>query len=115
MGGIIAFLNSSFSYMVVQEITKYSLLVVSQLFFSTYIHAPKLNSVLLPIIENLGKENGYNIVVVVPVGKQGELLKQYYGFKTLNDARITDSLYEEYCPNSIAITSSAYKPMYKKI
>jgi hypothetical protein len=62
---------------------------------------PKLNSLLMPVVETLAKNVGADRILVEPIGKQGQILLKHYGFsKTLkftHPCLITfHSVYDQY-------------------
>lgn len=45
---------------------------------------PRLNSILIPEVENLAKYLRMDRIVVDPIGKQGNILEKYYGFHQID-------------------------------
>jgi hypothetical protein len=73
-------------YIMIQAITKYPVIT---LFEETYPESrnliPKLNTILDPVIQDVGRNFGAKYIYVDPIGRQGELLRKYYGYsKSLN-------------------------------
>lgn len=46
---------------------------------------PKLNSLLQPAIESLANKLGSTTIMVVPIGKQGDILEKHYGYLKKNE------------------------------
>lgn len=81
-GGIFIFYNENTpESIVIQAITKYSISTVT----SVYLDIPsKLNTILDPIINDIGKQLNAKYIYVNPIGKQGQILERYYGYHPTN-------------------------------
>lgn len=85
-GGIFLFHNKQDqSYGTIQEITKYITPLLVSLIYPN-IEFKKLNSLLIPAIENLAKDLGIDKIYVQPFPLQAKILSTYYGFKRTYDS-----------------------------
>lgn len=114
IGGIVIFYNMDYRddnevpYIYIQEITKYPVIYIMDILYPEYTsHIPKLNSVLDPIIEDIGRELQAEYIYVNPIGKQGDILEKYYGYK-INNKKAPKTC------NNMALTPG-YNNYYKKI
>jgi len=68
-------------YTMIQEITKYPIPMLCQLMFENCSKMmPRLNSTLMPAIEDLTKKLGAEIIYVQPLNEQAGILEKHYGF-----------------------------------
>ena len=88
LGGIVIFYNPNYldihesHYIYIQGITKYPVIYLIDTLYPEYTQdIPKLNSLLDPIIKQIGQELGVQYIYVNPVGRQGEFLEKYYNYK----------------------------------
>ena len=85
IGGVVIFYNSDADkkhYIYIQGITKYPVIYLIDTLYPQYTsHLPKLNTILDPIIQHIGRELGVSYIYVNPVGRQGEFLEKYYGYQ----------------------------------
>ena len=97
IGGVVIFYNSDYSvlfdktrpdsngkhYIYIQGITKYPIIYLIDTLYPEYTsHLPKLNTILDPIIQQIGRELGASYIYVNPVGRQGEFLEKYYNYRS---------------------------------
>lgn len=82
-GGIFVFWNSQYpDYVVIQGIAKFFIPGLFSILYPEYNNLlPKLNSLLLPHIEMVATNVEATKIYVAPVGIQGRILEQHYGFK----------------------------------
>lgn len=86
-GSVYGFYNHNYpSVIMIQGISKSLKYGLSDI-FGVDNHLPKLNSVLMPAIESLGRRLGANQIHVSPIGKQGAILERHYGFKRVDAIR----------------------------
>jgi hypothetical protein len=91
LGGICAFYNPNYeghtkgsSYIMIQAITKYTVPFLMSVLDEDYANSlPKVNAVLEPAIEYLAKSLKVDYIYVHPIGTQGRILQQRYGYKKL--------------------------------
>jgi len=76
--------------------------------YSSYL--PKLNSILDPIIQKIGKELGAKYVYVNPIGRQGEFLEKYYDYHLNLQSSPMKSCHEIY--DSFDNLNNYYKKLY---
>lgn len=109
-GGIFVFYNNNTpELIVIQAITKYAIPTVASLIYPQYNKLfPKLNTILDPVINNIGKQSGAGYIYVNPIGKQGEILQQYYGYKIASGYTMPQP-----CPN-LAENIGSQKVYYKR-
>lgn len=84
IGGVVIFYNPNYQdkYIYIQGITKYPIIfLIDTLYPEESKHIPKLNTILDPIIQLIGKELGAKYIYVNPVGRQGEFLEKYYNYR----------------------------------
>ena len=94
IGGVVIFYNPNYAdsngdhYIYIQGITKYPVIYLIDTLYPEYTsHLPKLNTILDPIIQHIGRELGVSYIYVNPVGRQGEFLEKYYGYQ-LNQGQV---------------------------
>lgn len=84
-GGVFTFYSSKYPESVmIQGISKFLTAGAFSLFYPELAkRLPKLNSLLLPAVETLAVNLGTRKIIVNPIGIQGRLLEQYYGFRPI--------------------------------
>lgn len=71
-------------YIVIQEITKYTVVTLVSLMFPEYnMYIPKVNDILSTPIDTVARGVDADYIYVAPIGKQGGILQRYYGYKPL--------------------------------
>jgi len=80
-GSVLAF-HKSGSDILIQGISRATIPTLCEIFVPGSLQIlPRLNSLLLPTIESIGRSVGASKVVVAPIGNQGKILVKHYGFK----------------------------------
>lgn len=96
-------------YTMIQEITKYGIPILCQLLFKNYAkYIPRLNSVLLPAINDVSRKLHAKVIYVHPLKDQARQMEQHYGFLK------TNYVWEMPC-NGIALTFDNTSRYYKKV
>ena len=82
-GGMFAFYNKERpDVLFIQGITKIFSPSIISIYYPEYDKLlPRLNSLLEPSIETLAKMLNADKILVVPIGKQGKILKKHYGYR----------------------------------
>lgn len=89
-GGIFAFWNGSIpNNILIQGIAKRLIPALVSLLLPEYNKfIPKLNTVLESGIESLARRIGSTTIYVIPIGKQGKILENHYGYKKIKKEKI---------------------------
>lgn len=76
--GSVAFFQGEYSMF--QGITKSLVYAFIAYFYPELAPSTKLNSILIPFLEDYARSRGVHRLYVAPIGKQEQILKKYYGF-----------------------------------
>lgn len=81
-GGVFVFWNPRYpNHVVMQGISKFLIpSLLSLLYPDQESRLIRLNSMLQPAVETVAHNVGAKQIYVAPIGKQGEILKKYYGY-----------------------------------
>ncbi len=80
-GAIFAFTNKNSDDLMIQGVSKFIIPMVFSLFRPDEGKIlPRLNSLLVPAVEELAKELHRKRIIVIPLRHQGKILQKYYGF-----------------------------------
>lgn len=84
-GGIFVFQNKdNLKDVMIQGISKFTIpYIFSILYPDISTLFPKLNSLLLPVVEEIAHNNGGSRIIVNPIGEQGRILEKYYDFYSI--------------------------------
>lgn len=107
------FHNPKLSNVVMQGISRsFAASLIEILRPGTLLTLPRLNSLLLPAVEALAKNLSINKISVVPIGNQGKILKDYYGFQLDNHIEYPCEIIKD---STYVISNMSNYKIYSKI
>ena len=121
-GAIFAFQHSANPYdIMIQGISKFIVPGVFSILKPDLANMlPRLNSLLMPAVETLALNAGASRIVVIPVGKQGDILVKHYGFHKIDEVDlpckvIFQPLSRDYFAKNLDVVGETSTPLTRPI
>jgi hypothetical protein len=80
-GNTFVFYDNISTHLMMQGIAKMPPLALIDLLYPEYTRMYNLNSLIQPTLVSFAKLEGFTDIFIKPIGKQGKILKEYYGYE----------------------------------